>query len=148
MQGIRRALQDPRELAAATVPSQSVDSNVGIILGALLGALICVVGVALLARRAWLRRFPAQVAAAPPPPKGLDRHVLSSLPRQLFRKGAAAASDCPICLAEFVDGEEIRVLPFCGHRFHLHCVDLWLATNSSCPSCRDHLGAAASRYDF
>jgi len=45
---------------------------------------------------------------------------------------------CPICLVEYVDGEEIRSLP-CGHGFHKICVDPWLLSSPSCPFCRDSL---------
>ncbi|MQM20387.1 hypothetical protein Taro_053405 [Colocasia esculenta] len=42
---------------------------------------------------------------------------------------------CPICLTEFVEGDEIRVLLWCGHGFHAACIDLWLGSHSSYPSC-------------
>uniref|UniRef100_A0A453J1P0 RING-type domain-containing protein n=2 Tax=Aegilops tauschii TaxID=37682 RepID=A0A453J1P0_AEGTS len=45
-------------------------------------------------------------------------------------------SECAICLSEFAGKEEIRVLPQCGHGFHVACVDAWLRAHSSCPSCR------------
>ena len=46
---------------------------------------------------------------------------------------------CPICLSEFVEGEKLRVLPGCCHSFHMDCIDAWLVSNSSCPSCRKSL---------
>ena len=56
------------------------------------------------------------------------------------RSTPAPVSDaqCPICLLEFEDGDEIRVLPCEGaHRFHKDCVDPWLlAVSTSCPLCR------------
>ena len=45
---------------------------------------------------------------------------------------------CPICLVEYSNGDEIRVLP-CSHEFHKTCVDSWLGNNSSCPACRHSL---------
>lgn len=48
-------------------------------------------------------------------------------------------SECAICLAEFQEGDEIRVMPQCGHGFHSACIDAWLVSHSSCPSCRQIL---------
>ncbi|XP_050378890.1 RING-H2 finger protein ATL79 [Argentina anserina] len=49
---------------------------------------------------------------------------------------AGAAAECAICLSEFVDGEGIRVLQRCKHGFHSHCIQAWLSSHSSCPTCR------------
>ncbi|XP_020115056.1 probable E3 ubiquitin-protein ligase ATL45 [Ananas comosus] len=132
--------------AAPPPPPVAIDSDVVVILAALLCALICVIGLALVARCAWLRRAlpSAASSAAPPPTKGLRKRALRSLPTVLFVSSSSAASasagrvaaECPICLAEFAEGEEIRILPQCGHRFHVACVDTWLGVHSSCPSCR------------
>jgi len=45
---------------------------------------------------------------------------------------------CPICIADFENGDDLRVLPCEGrHRFHQACVDPWLLElSSSCPICR------------
>lgn len=50
---------------------------------------------------------------------------------------------CPICLIDYVDGDEIRTLP-CEHGFHTACVDAWLGNNASCPACRYSLRNFAS----
>ncbi|KAL4644206.1 hypothetical protein ACB092_02G147100 [Castanea dentata] len=45
---------------------------------------------------------------------------------------------CAICLAEYVHGEEVRVLPKCKHMYHKPCIDQWLVSKSlQCPLCRD-----------
>jgi hypothetical protein len=45
---------------------------------------------------------------------------------------------CPICIVDFEEGEDVRVLPCEGkHVFHQACVDPWLLElSSSCPICR------------
>lgn len=138
----------PAKRSAATESSQyvTVQSDFVVTLGALLCALISVVGLIAVARCAWLRRrAPGQRSAN----KGLKKKILQSLPKYTYdssiagaRNGGAAASDCAICLAEYVDGDEIRVLPQCGHGFHVHCIDTWLGSHSSCPSCRQILVVA------
>jgi hypothetical protein len=50
--------------------------------------------------------------------------------------GGPAAAECAICIAEFADGDEGRLLPRCGHRFHARCVDTWFRFHTSCPLCR------------
>jgi len=43
----------------------------------------------------------------------------------------SAADTCGVCLIDFEEGDELRVLP-CGHRFHRDCIDLWLLEQSTC----------------
>lgn len=151
--------------ATATAPPPppdpvAVDSDFVVILAALLCALICVLGLIAVARCAWLRRLSsfssggAPPPSSPPPPasskanKGLKKKVLRSLPKLTVTPDAADRySDCTICLLEFADGDEIRVLPHCGHAFHVFCIDPWLGSHSSCPSCRRILVAAAAACD-
>lgn len=49
------------------------------------------------------------------------------------------SSDCAVCLCEFEDGEMVRVLPRCGHGFHLECIYMWLHSHPNCPVCRTHV---------
>ncbi|XP_018425047.1 PREDICTED: E3 ubiquitin-protein ligase RNF43 [Nanorana parkeri] len=41
---------------------------------------------------------------------------------------------CAVCLEEFSDGQDLRILPCC-HEYHLECVDTWLRQNHTCPLC-------------
>ena len=38
---------------------------------------------------------------------------------------SSTLDECAVCLTEFEEGDEVRVLP-CGHIFHLDCCDKWL----------------------
>jgi hypothetical protein len=52
--------------------------------------------------------------------------------------------DCAVCLCEFAGEDRLRLLPLCGHAFHIDCIDTWLLSNSTCPLCRCALGADAA----
>ncbi|CAI0470588.1 unnamed protein product [Linum tenue] len=43
---------------------------------------------------------------------------------------------CSICLGEYQEKEVLRIMPKCGHNFHLSCIDVWLRKQSTCPVCR------------
>jgi hypothetical protein len=73
---------------------------------------------------------------------GIKKRALRSIPVEVYvgREEKEEAGDeedvCAICLGEFADGEKVRVLPRCGHGFHVPCVDAWLLSRGSCPTCR------------
>lgn len=142
----------PSTQAKKTSEVDNLDSDFVVILAALLCALICVLGLVAVARCAWIRRISTRVAGnlgaavAPPPPanKGLKKKVLKALPKHSYSsEDTGKLSDCAICLTEFVIGDELRVLPQCGHGFHVVCIDTWLGSHSSCPSCRQILVASS-----
>ncbi|KAH9935659.1 uncharacterized protein B0H18DRAFT_976726 [Fomitopsis serialis] len=56
---------------------------------------------------------------------------------------AIGTETCPICIVDFEEGDDLRVLPCEGkHRFHRDCVDQWLLElSSSCPICRQDFQA-------
>ncbi|KAJ7997378.1 hypothetical protein DPEC_G00228360 [Dallia pectoralis] len=45
---------------------------------------------------------------------------------------------CAICLEEFLDGQELRIIS-CGHEFHRECVDPWLLQHRTCPLCMHNI---------
>ncbi|KAG8063115.1 hypothetical protein GUJ93_ZPchr0003g17048 [Zizania palustris] len=67
--------------------------------------------------------------------RGLDEAAIAALPRKEVAEGDPAA-DCAVCITELGDGEAARLLPRCGHVFHVECVDMWLRSHSTCPLCR------------
>ncbi|XP_062180384.1 RING-H2 finger protein ATL67-like [Phragmites australis] len=78
-------------------------------------------------------------AAAAASPVGLDPAAIASYPRVPFSRAAAGAdaeAACSICLSEYREGEMLRAMPECRHRFHLTCLDAWLRRSASCPVCR------------
>lgn len=55
-----------------------------------------------------------------------------------------AAMECAICIAEFVDGAEGRLLPRCGQRFDFLCVDVWFHFHTTCQLYRASILSAAA----
>uniref|UniRef100_A0A673JSL1 RING-type domain-containing protein n=1 Tax=Sinocyclocheilus rhinocerous TaxID=307959 RepID=A0A673JSL1_9TELE len=45
---------------------------------------------------------------------------------------------CAICLEEFMDGQELRIIS-CAHEFHKECVDPWLLQHRTCPLCMHNI---------
>ncbi|KAG2116946.1 hypothetical protein DEU56DRAFT_839651 [Suillus clintonianus] len=83
--------------------------------------------------RLMLPRLPATSEASP----SSARDVNPLMPEAIGRE------TCPICIVDFEEGDELRVLPCEGkHRFHQACVDPWLLELSgSCPLCRQDFHA-------
>ncbi|CAL9097559.1 unnamed protein product [Musa acuminata var. zebrina] len=69
---------------------------------------------------------------------GLDQAFIDALPLFLYKEilGSKDPFDCAVCLSEFAPEDKLRLLPGCGHAFHLNCIDAWLLSNSTCPLCR------------
>uniref|UniRef100_A0ACD5U2T0 Uncharacterized protein n=1 Tax=Avena sativa TaxID=4498 RepID=A0ACD5U2T0_AVESA len=136
--------------SAPAAGDSAFDTNVVIILAALFFALLFAVGLNSLARcalrcggRGGAAAADGETAAASARAArrnggGIKRRVLRSLPVEVYGAGDGEDIDdvCAICLGEFVDGEKVRVLPRCGHGFHVRCVDAWLVSHGSCPTCR------------
>ncbi|RDX94857.1 E3 ubiquitin-protein ligase ATL59 [Mucuna pruriens] len=64
---------------------------------------------------------------------------LAAIPTLNFNQEAFSSfesTQCVICLAEYKEKEVLRMIPKCGHTFHLSCIDMWLRKQSTCPVCR------------
>ncbi|CAD5186873.1 RING-H2 finger protein ATL54-like [Musa acuminata AAA Group] len=73
---------------------------------------------------------------------GLDEATIGSIAVAEYRAGDGlldGSSNCSVCLGEFRDGELVRLLPKCGHAFHVPCIDTWLGAHVNCPICRAHI---------
>ncbi|KAI0520576.1 hypothetical protein KFK09_008052 [Dendrobium nobile] len=79
----------------------------------------------------------------------LKEQIESVVPTRLlvFSQGimeeATSATECAICLCEFVEGEGLRFLPNCKHWFHESCIEVWLSCGGSCPTCRTSCASMA-----
>lgn len=142
----------------ANILESNFDTNMVIILAALLLALICTLGLNSVVRYALRCSSSNRLAVDPserespvsslPYSIGIKKIALNQIPVVVYGSGGGEGGEqripttttetecCTICLVEFVDGEKIRVLPKCNHEFHVPCIDPWLKSHSSCPNCR------------
>ncbi|XP_062201903.1 RING-H2 finger protein ATL64-like [Phragmites australis] len=77
---------------------------------------------------------------------GLDEAVLAGYPTLVYSSppheedeedsGAGDTARCAVCLVDYADGDELRLMPDCRHSFHQRCVDQWLRQRPTCPVCR------------
>ena len=66
----------------------------------------------------------------------LGEQATKRLPTRRYQTGQEKMDLCAICVDDFTDGDNLRVLP-CEHVFHSECVDEWLINHSSlCPLCK------------
>ncbi|KAK7394831.1 hypothetical protein VNO78_15371 [Psophocarpus tetragonolobus] len=68
-----------------------------------------------------------------------DPVLLDAIPTLKFNQEAFSSlehTQCVICLADYKEREVLRIMPKCGHTFHLSCIDIWLRKQSTCPVCR------------
>jgi hypothetical protein len=93
-----------------------------------------------LKRLAELRENAIELEAMRPPtqpPKILTMEELMAFPVTKYESDKGTESACTICLENFVEEEDVRMLP-CAHTFHLVCIDTWLTKKSgTCPCCRE-----------
>lgn len=67
--------------------------------------------------------------------------TVSKFPEMQFSlaKSDGDGGGCAICLTDFRERESLRLrlLPHCGHVFHVTCIDQWLRRQTTCPICRN-----------
>mmetsp|Transcript_29364 Transcript_29364/g.47405 ORF Transcript_29364/g.47405 Transcript_29364/m.47405 type:complete len:909 (+) Transcript_29364:124-2850(+) len=81
-----------------------------------------------------------QIQNAAAPPDGLSRTTIYLFPSYPFKEGSIPKDSavCSVCLGEYTDGEDVRMLPCC-HLYHKSCIDTWLAHHVTCPLCKRDL---------
>ncbi|QCE13158.1 nucleolysin TIA-1/TIAR [Vigna unguiculata] len=72
------------------------------------------------------------------PTQGLQQSTIDSITVYRYRKNEVLVkeSECLVCLGEFQQEENLRLLPKCSHAFHVSCIDTWLRSHKTCPLCR------------
>lgn len=135
---------DPSQLPK---DNNNFDANVVMVLSVLLCALICSLGLNSIIRCA-LRCSTLMAAdsddsgasaSARLANTGVKKKALKTFPTISYAadlKLPGLDTECAICLSDFAAGERVRVLPKCNHGFHVRCIDKWLNSHSSCPTCR------------
>ncbi|URE02092.1 E3 ubiquitin-protein ligase [Musa troglodytarum] len=89
-------------------------------------------------------RRAAEARSVRPQQRGLSPEVLETFPTLMYAdvkglKAGKGSLECAVCLSEFKDDEELRLLPRCSHVFHTECIGAWLASHVTCPVCRANL---------
>ncbi|EFJ35988.1 hypothetical protein SELMODRAFT_37693, partial [Selaginella moellendorffii] len=132
----------PPPLAQSKRTGNLLDTQIVIVLGAVLCVLICAVWLHSVVR-CMVRRNRRQPVATvigggdDESAAGLDAKTISALPVAPVGPVALSSnSECIVCLQEFGHGERMKLLPNCGHGFHVDCIGAWLMSHSSCPICR------------
>ncbi|KAI3761800.1 hypothetical protein L1987_52222 [Smallanthus sonchifolius] len=126
------------------------DSNVVMVLSVLLCALVCSLGlnsiIKCVLRCASV--LGSEISGSPESSQarlsktGIKKKALKTFPTVNYWQGLqlpGLGKECVICLGDFAKGERVKILPKCNHGFHPHCIDKWLSSHSSCPTCRQSL---------
>lgn len=131
-------------------PPQQHSLNSVILIAAIVCALLCALGLNTMLQCVFqcanrVLTEPLQWIASRRRNSGLKKKDRVALPTSVYTTHSGGSSstpqtmdsNCAICLAEFCDGDNMKLLPKCNHRFHVVCIDKWLLSHSSCPTCRN-----------
>ncbi|GER25871.1 RING/U-box superfamily protein [Striga asiatica] len=114
-------------------------ANTALILAVLFCALICALALNAVVRYLVHRHCCRRRRREKVDESGGGEEKAAEVPAVVYAEGMELAGEereCIICLSEFTAGERIRVLERCSHGFHVQCIQRWLASRDSCPTCR------------
>ncbi|XP_047336278.1 RING-H2 finger protein ATL78-like [Impatiens glandulifera] len=141
------AIGNEQQPDSYTSRGNSIDANVVMVLAVLLCALICSLALnSIIKFVLWCTGLlPSRTnilinSRTTLPQIGITKKALKAFPTISYSPEVVNQSgldtECAICLSEFTTGERIRILPKCNHGFHVRCIDKWLNSHPSCPTCR------------
>ncbi|KAI4346669.1 hypothetical protein L6164_007546 [Bauhinia variegata] len=82
---------------------------------------------------------------------GLEPVAVANFPTKKYSDeffSGAEDYQCTVCLSDYHGEDILRILPYCGHSFHMTCIDKWLHQHSTCPVCRISLREFPERKRF
>ncbi|XP_064653338.1 E3 ubiquitin-protein ligase ZNRF3-like [Lineus longissimus] len=141
-----RIVHNPQTAVVETVSANDSKAYFNIVIFLACFVLLCIISLLILVKVKWRNRS-RQLSVSE-----LAKRAVSMLETrkykvsvgQKYRRSPSQCSSvystessfetCAICLEEYRDAQELRVLP-CSHEFHRNCVDPWLITNRTCPLC-------------
>jgi hypothetical protein len=50
--------------------------------------------------------------------------------------------NCAICQDAMEEGQTVRIIRYCSHKFHQECIDTWFQSHVTCPTCRHDIRGA------
>ena len=71
-----------------------------------------------------------------PDPVGVPAKKIDEIMPELEASAADVEVTCSICICELEEGETIRCMPNCSHKFHSKCIDRWFERSVACPNCK------------
>lgn len=91
----------------------------------------------------------AELALLLPGPIEVDSRRVTAAGKTKLKMSllGARVTKCPICLAQFKEGEKGVLMPDCGHAGHERCARRWLRENGECWVCRAKLGGGGAVQD-
>ncbi|XP_004487913.1 RING-H2 finger protein ATL10-like [Cicer arietinum] len=124
--------------------------NLMVLLAAIICALLCALGLNTMLQCVFqcanrVLTQPLHWIASRRINSGLKKKEMVALPTSIYTNSphesplstTSLDSNCAICLEKFCDGDKMKLLPKCNHHFHVVCIDKWLLSHSSCPTCRN-----------
>jgi hypothetical protein len=62
--------------------------------------------------------------------------VQINLATSLRSSTSSEGQNCSVCQEGYTEGQAIRTINHCSHRFHKICIDTWFTSHVHCPDCR------------